>query len=188
VKLLVVDNFDSFTFNLVHMLEGILMQDVDVLRNDVVTPSQAERFDHIVFSPGPGLPPEAGNMNAVIKSCGPGTAVLGVCLGMQAIAEVYGGTLKNLSQVHHGVAIKTRVHNAAGLFQNFPEHFLAGRYHSWVVDEESLPACFSIDASDSQNEIMAISHVSQKMCGVQFHPESILTQHGRLLLENWLSQ
>ncbi len=187
MKLLVFDNFDSFTYNLVHMLEAILQQDIEVLRNNEVNASAAAHYDRIVFSPGPGLPAEAGCMNELILAQSPRTAMLGVCLGMQGIAQVYGGSLKNLPQVHHGVAIETNVIHAKGLFQNFPSHFMAGRYHSWVVDESTLPDCFSVDAIDAHNEIMAISHRAKRLSGVQFHPESILSEHGRLLLENWLN-
>jgi anthranilate synthase component 2 len=187
MKILILDNYDSFTYNLVHMLEQFPDLQLDVIRNDKISVEAVAAYDKILLSPGPGLPVEAGIMQALIKQYAPTKPILGVCLGHQGIAEVFGGTLVNLEKVMHGVA--TPVHiidKEETLFKGLPETFKVGRYHSWSVNSLGLPSDFKITAIDEQNSVMAISHKTFPLKGVQFHPESILTEHGMQMMENWL--
>ena len=187
MRILLVDNYDSFTYNLLHYLEMNDGVSVEVIRNDKIDPAAVARYDKIVFSPGPGLPSGAGRMNDIIHQFAALKPMLGVCLGLQAMAEVFGGKLKNLQQVLHGVARKTIVTDAADpLFKNIPGTFLAGRYHSWVADRSALPSCLRVTAEDEDGEVMAIRHADFDVCGVQFHPESVLTEYGKDLLTNWV--
>ena len=187
MKILLLDNYDSFTFNLVHLLESFDDVDVHVHRNDAFDINDAAAFDKIVLSPGPGLPSEAGIMMQLIKEMAGKKSMLGVCLGMQAMAEVFGGSLVNLEQVQHGVASEITVTDREEkLFRNLPEKFKTGRYHSWVVDHKSLPECFRITSIDASNQIMSIRHNEFDLCGVQFHPESVLTEYGNGIMGNWL--
>jgi anthranilate synthase component II len=189
MKILVLDNYDSFTYNLVHYLEELAGMDVDVYRNDQITVEQASAYDKIVLSPGPGVPDEAGILKALIRELGPTHSILGVCLGCQAIAEVFGGSIRNLSKVYHGVATPVMVtDDQEFLFKSIPTTFMAGRYHSWVVNEEDLPGTLSITARDEQNQIMGVRHRQFDVRGVQFHPESILTEHGKTMIKNWLER
>lgn len=188
MKILVLDNYDSFTYNLVHYLEELAGIEVDVFRNDEITIEQASAYNKIVLSPGPGIPDEAGILKPLIKELGPTHSILGVCLGCQAIAEVFGGSILNLSKVYHGVATPVMVtDNKEILFKDIPGKFLAGRYHSWVVNEAGLPETLSITARDEQNQVMGLRHKTFDVRGVQFHPESILTEHGKAMIKNWLS-
>ena len=187
MKILLLDNYDSFTYNLLHCLEMNEGVSVDVFRNDEIGLAIAENYDKIVLSPGPGLPSEAGMLNDIIRTYAPSKSMLGVCLGMQAMAEVYGGKLKNLEQVMHGVASPVMVTEPDEiLFRGLPAVFSGGRYHSWVVDRETIPACFRITALDEEGNIMALRHVTYNLCGVQFHPESVLTEYGKEIIRNWL--
>lgn len=187
MKILVLDNYDSFTYNLVHYLEELAGIEVDVFRNDQITIEQAATYDKIVLSPGPGIPDEAGILKPLIKALGPTHSILGVCLGCQAIAEVFGGSIQNLSKVFHGVATPVMVSDKDEiLFKSLPSRFLAGRYHSWVVNEKDLPDCITITARDEQNQIMGVRHKTYDVRGVQFHPESILTEYGKEMIKNWL--
>lgn len=187
MKLLVLDNYDSFTYNLVHMLEQFPDVDLDVVRNDKITVSEVEKYDKIVLSPGPGLPAEAGIMHELIRAYAPVKPILGVCLGHQGIAEIFGAKLINLDQVMHGVATPVYITDTEeSLFRGLPESFLVGRYHSWSVDAKDLPDVFKITAMDAEKSIMAIAHKKFPLKGVQFHPESILTEHGMQMIENWL--
>ncbi|GAB4255077.1 MAG: aminodeoxychorismate/anthranilate synthase component II [Vicingaceae bacterium] len=187
MNIVMIDNYDSFTYNLVHYVEGILDKDITVIRNDQLNLDDLEVFDKIILSPGPGLPSEAGKLNDIIKKYAEKKPVLGVCLGQQAIGEVFGGKLKNLNKVYHGVATKMKVvDKEEALFKNIPETFLAGRYHSWVIDKNTLPKEFKVTAVDEEGEIMAISHSTKPIKGVQFHPESILTEHGKKIIENFI--
>jgi anthranilate synthase component 2 len=186
MKVLIIDNYDSFTYNLVHLVQSILKQKVDVLRNDKLDLNQVGEYDKILLSPGPGIPDEAGQLKDVIKKYASTKSIFGVCLGLQAIAEVFGAELNNLSNVYHGLASEMRVVNTDSLFDNIPETFLGGRYHSWIVSKERLPESLEITACDSNNEIMALSHKTYDVKGVQFHPESILTEHGEQIIRNWL--
>jgi anthranilate synthase component II len=186
MRILVFDNYDSFTYNLVHYIEKVSNASVDVFRNDKITLEGIASYDKIVLSPGPGLPSEAGILLDVIKKYGPVKSILGVCLGEQAIGEAYGGKLLNLSNVFHGVATTMKVTKEDVLFKNLPATFKAGRYHSWVVDEKTLPADLEVTAVDEQGRIMALRHKKYDVCGVQFHPESILTEHGEQMIKNWI--
>ena len=186
MKILILDNYDSFTYNLVHYLEQFC-DDLTVKRNDEITLDEVEEFDAIILSPGPGLPKEAGIMPALIKRFSPTKKILGVCLGHQAIGEAFGASLKNLNQVHHGVAIPINVLDSNdSLFAELPERFNTGRYHSWVVDKQTIPSELTIVASDDEGEVMAIRHKEFDVCGVQFHPESLLTPNGLKIIENWV--
>lgn len=183
-SVLVIDNYDSFTFNLVHYLEE-LGCDVTVKRNDKLTLEEAGKFKYMLLSPGPGIPEEAGLLKKLISEADSETRILGVCLGMQAIGEVFGGTLINLDKVFHGIASSVNIIRKDDLFQGIPESFEAGRYHSWVVNPE-LPDTLEALAVDDTKQLMALKHKSLPIYGVQFHPESILTPHGKQLLQNWL--
>ncbi|TAJ12341.1 aminodeoxychorismate/anthranilate synthase component II [Marinilabiliaceae bacterium JC017] len=189
MKLLVLDNYDSFTYNLVHYAEEILNAPVDVYRNDEIPLEEVGAYDKIILSPGPGIPDEAGNLKEVIETYAASKSIFGVCLGCQAIAEVFGGSIYNLNKVYHGVATPVSVVNRNEyLFNNIPDTFLAGRYHSWVVNEKDLPAELLITAKDQEGQIMGLMHKTYDVRGVQFHPESILTEHGKLMLKNWLDR
>ncbi len=188
MNLLVLDNYDSFTYNLVQYLEELLERPVTVRRNDAIGLDEAARFDAIVLSPGPGLPAEAGIMPELIRALAGRVPILGVCLGHQAIAEAFGGSLINLADVWHGkeTDIHIRVADEA-LFAGLPNPFRAGRYHSWVVDAATLPDALEVTATDAAGQIMALRHRTLPLHGVQFHPESIMTPQGRQLLANWLA-
>ena len=186
MRILILDNYDSFTFNLVHYVEQFC-DDVTVKRNDELTLSEVDGFDAIVLSPGPGLPKDAGIMPKLIKQYASTKKILGVCLGHQAIGEAFGASLKNLNQVHHGIAIPVNVIDEhEPLFSNLPNRIETGRYHSWVIDKETIPAELIITATDDEGEVMAIRHKQFDVCGVQFHPESLLTPDGLKLIENWV--
>lgn len=188
MKIMVLDNYDSFTYNLVHYLKELSLLPVDVYRNDEIEPEQIAKYDKIVISPGPGLPPDAGITKTLIREFAPSKSILGVCLGCQAIAEVYGGSLLNLSSVFHGVTTYMKVCDLdERIFNGIPEHFTAGRYHSWVINEETLPSVLKITARDEEGMIMAVSHMEFDLKGVQFHPESVLTRYGKQMLSNWLA-
>ena len=185
-KVLVIDNYDSFTYNLVHYLED-LDCDVTVKRNDKLTLDEVEPFDKIVLSPGPGIPDEAGLLKAIIKKYASSKSILGVCLGQQAIGEVFGGSIINLDEVFHGVAtqVKTCVTDES-LFEGLGESFEVGRYHSWVVDN-NLPDALEATSFDENGQIMSLRHREYDVKGVQYHPESVLTPNGKQILKNWLS-
>lgn len=187
-RIVVIDNYDSFTFNLVHLLHEC-GKNCTVWRNDKFNLAELEAFDKILLSPGPGIPEEAGLLLDVIKEYGPRKSILGVCLGLQAIAEVYGGKLFNLSRPVHGVATMLEVKNGDDLlFQGLPGNFLVGRYHSWAVSRDTLPAALAVTAVDQDGVIMAIAHNEFQVRGVQFHPESVLSEYGRELIMNWLEE
>ena len=185
-SILVIDNYDSFTFNLVHLLNEA-GYDATVWRNDKFDLPDVESFDKILLSPGPGIPSEAGLLLDVIRKYAPTKSILGICLGMQAIAEVFGGEVYNLSSPVHGRATAlTILDSEEVLFANCPDGYMVGRYHSWAVSPDDLPSVIKVTATDSNGVIMALSHTSLDVKGVQFHPESILTEHGKQLIENWL--
>jgi len=187
MKILLLDNYDSFTFNLLHLIEQFDGVEVDVFRNDEIELSQIDEYDRIVLSPGPGLPEEAGIMMDLIKEFSSVKPILGVCLGHQAIAQSFGAKLFNLEKVQHGVSTDTIILDSSEkIFKNIPSPFKSGRYHSWVVDRNQLPVCLVITALDKDQNIMALRHSTRNACGVQFHPESILTEHGKTLISNWL--
>lgn len=190
MKILVFDNYDSFTYNLVHLVEKIRREKVEVYRNDEIPLEEVKRFDKIILSPGPGVPAEAGLLLPLVKEYAPQKSILGVCLGHQAIGEAFGGKLVNLSTVYHGVATPVIIDRSvkSPLFEGLPDRLEAGRYHSWIVAEEGFPAELEITARDEQGYIMALQHRSYDLQGVQFHPESVLTPLGEQLLRNWLKQ
>ena len=186
MKILVIDNYDSFTYNLVHALKKFDGVTVEVKRNDEVAEGEPDLYDKIVFSPGPGLPEEAGSMLSIIKKYAGKKSMLGVCLGHQAIGESFGGTLQNMNNVLHGIATPITVVSKSYLFSGLPETFDAGRYHSWIVEKESLPSVLEITSIDIEGRIMSFQHREFDIQGVQFHPESILTPLGEKILENWV--
>ena len=193
MKLLVFDNYDSFTYNLVHLVKKIMDCDLEVHRNDEIAMEKVKEFDKIILSPGPGLPNEAGSLLPLIKEYASSQSILGVCLGHQAIAEAFGGKLVNLDTVYHGVATPVRVGSRESgvrsqLFQDLPGAFEAGRYHSWIVSDENFPGELEVTARDDNNYIMALQHKEFDVQGVQFHPESVLTPLGEQILKNWLQQ
>jgi anthranilate synthase component 2 len=187
-NILIIDNYDSFTYNLVHLVNEIGMQ-CEVWRNDRFAIDDVNAFDKIILSPGPGIPSEAGLLLEVIEKYAPTKSIFGVCLGQQAIAEVFGGKLYNLSQPMHCIATPiTVIDEQEKLFNGLPKSFKVGRYHSWVVDEKSIPAVLSVTAIDeADNSAMGLRHVKYDVRGVQFHPESILTEYGKEMMNNWLS-
>jgi anthranilate synthase component 2 len=186
MKIIIIDNYDSFTYNLAHYFEDLNCE-VTVFRNDEFDLIELEKFDRIVLSPGPGIPDEAGLLKDLIKHYAGKKPILGICLGQQAIAEVFGGVLVNLKQVYHGVSSKISLINESVLFKNLPAQIEVGRYHSWVVSKEKFPDHLTIIAVDENGEIMALKHNSLDIEAVQFHPESILTPNGKQILKNWLN-
>lgn len=186
-RILVIDNYDSFTYNLVHYLEDLDCE-VIVKRNDQLSLSEVDLFDKIVLSPGPGIPDEAGLLKDIIKTYAPTKKIFGVCLGQQAIAEVFGGTLINLNEVYHGIATKISILNTTDpLFEGLSEEIEVGRYHSWVVNPD-LPEVLEVTSVDENGQIMSLRHKEYNVCAVQFHPESVLTPNGKKILENWLKE
>ena len=187
MKILVIDNYDSFTYNLVHAIKKISGLPVDVYRNDEISLEEIEKYDKIVLSPGPGIPEEAGLLLDIIKKYAPGKSILGVCLGHQAIGEAFGGKLHNMNKVLHGIATPIRLtENKTELFGGLPESFDVGRYHSWIVKKEELPECFEVTSYDNEGMIMSMKHREYDVEGVQFHPESVLTPLGEKMIGNWL--
>jgi anthranilate synthase component 2 len=187
-KILIIDNYDSFTYNLVHLVNEIGLQ-CEVWRNDQFNIDEVDAYQQIILSPGPGIPSEAGLLLEVIEKYSPTKSIFGVCLGQQAIAEVFGGRLYNLSQPMHGIATPIKVTDEQEkLFTGLPQNFNVGRYHSWVVDEKAIPDVLTVTAIDeADNSAMALRHIKYDVRGVQFHPESILTEYGKELMKNWLS-
>jgi anthranilate synthase component II len=187
MRILVFDNYDSFTYNLVHLVEKLIPEKVEVFRNDKIPLENVKDFDKIILSPGPGVPQEAGLLLPLIREYAATKSILGVCLGHQAIGQAFGGSLINLSQVYHGVSTTCTVQErGARLFEGLPPEFQVGRYHSWIVDRDSLPAEFQITADDDKGYIMAMQHNHYDLQGVQFHPESVLTPKGAEIMKNWL--
>jgi anthranilate synthase component 2 len=187
LKLLVLDNYDSFTYNLVHLLEKISGVKPIVAKNNKIDLSDIENFDKILLSPGPGLPSEAGIMPELLNKYHSTKDIFGVCLGLQGVAETFGCRLRNLDHVVHGMATDIIIQKENPLFYGCPQKFKAGRYHSWVIDNQTVDHSLEIIAVDEKNDIMAMSHKQFKVCGVQFHPESILSEYGERILTNWLS-
>jgi anthranilate synthase component II len=185
-KVAVIDNYDSFTYNLVHYLED-LNAEVTVFRNDEIVWNKLDTFNKILLSPGPGIPDEAGDLKEVISKYATSKSILGICLGQQAMGEVFGGKIKNLDKVFHGIATPVRIVNEDTLFKELPNEFVVGRYHSWVIDTVNFPECLVVTTLDENQNIMSIRHKEYDLCGVQFHPESVLTPFGKKILENWLN-
>ena len=188
MKILVIDNYDSFTYNLVHAIKKISGLPVDVARNDEISLKEIEKYDKIVLSPGPGIPEEAGSLLEIIKAFAPKKSMLGVCLGHQAIGEAFGGKLHNMNRVLHGIATPVDLtENKSILFSGLPQSFEVGRYHSWIVEKEDLPDCFVVTSYDKDGLIMSMKHKEYDVESVQFHPESVLTPLGEKMIENWLN-
>ena len=190
MKILVFDNYDSFTYNLVHLVEKITHQKVDVFRNDQISLEQVNDYDKIILSPGPGVPSEAGLLLPLIMQYAATKSILGVCLGHQAIGEAFGASLKNLSKVYHGVATPIQILNTqAPILKNLGNTVEVGRYHSWIVSDKDFPSNeLEITAVDENGFIMALQHKKYDVQGVQFHPESVLTPKGEIIIQNWLNQ
>ncbi|MGF2413719.1 MAG: anthranilate synthase component II [Ferruginibacter sp.] len=187
MKILVFDNYDSFTYNLVHLVEKITHEKVDVFRNDEISLEEVDAYDKIILSPGPGIPSEAGLLLPLIKQYAATKSILGVCLGHQAIGEAFGGTLTNLSKVYHGVATPIKINSTSSpILKGLPEAIEVGRYHSWIISNEKFPAELEVTATDENGYIMALQHKTFDVQGVQFHPESVLTPDGEAMLRNWL--
>ena len=187
-RILVFDNYDSFTYNIVHAVKKLGYNNVEVYRNDQISLDEIARFDKIILSPGPGLPAESGILLALIQKYAASKSILGVCLGEQAIAEAFGGNLINLTDVHHGVSSMVDVIDEDVLFDGLPTKIEVGRYHSWAVEKNGLPDCLKITAVDEEGMIMALAHKTYDVRGVQFHPESVLTPQGEQMLKNWLEK
>ena len=187
VNLLVFDNYDSFTYNLVHYAEKILNRKVDVRENDRISLDELTQYDRIILSPGPGLPSESGILLSLIRELAPHKPMLGVCLGHQAIAEAFGAGLENLDDVFHGVASEILITDKEELlFSGMGPEITVGRYHSWSVSRKGLPDCLRVTAEDGEGRIMALRHTRYDLCSVQFHPESIMTDQGEKMMANWL--
>ncbi|AIN73776.1 aminodeoxychorismate/anthranilate synthase component II [Flavobacterium psychrophilum] len=187
MKILVIDNYDSFTYNLVHYLEDLNCK-VTIYRNDEFDIDEIKNFDKILLSPGPGIPDEAGLLKEVIKTYAATKSILGVCLGQQAIGEVFGGSLINLEKVYHGVATNVNILvDNESLFDGLEKQIEVGRYHSWVVNTSDFPDVLEITSTDENGQIMSLRHKTYDVRGVQFHPESVLTPNGKKILENWVN-
>ena len=187
MKLLVLDNYDSFTYNLVYILRALGTRP-DVIRNDRIALESIGQYDKIMLSPGPGIPAEAGIMQDVVRAYGPSKSILGICLGHQGIGEVYGATLENLGDVLHGVAHRATITDPSEpLFRDVPPELTVGRYHSWTVVPDSMPNNLRITAVDEQGRVMGLSHNQYDVRGLQFHPESVLTENGVKMIQNWLA-
>jgi len=202
MKILVFDNYDSFTYNLVHLVKKIVKDQLDVYRNDQIPMEKVKEYDKIILSPGPGIPKEAGMLLPLIKEYAQSKSILGVCLGHQAIGEAFGGNLVNLSTVYHGVSTPVKIvkretangkddssvalHVTHDLFVDLPDEIEVGRYHSWIVSDEGFPQELEVTARDENGYIMALQHKTYDVQGVQFHPESVLTPDGETILRNWL--
>ena len=186
MKIILFDNYDSFTYNLLHLVKELGYTDIDVFRNDRIDLKKIGKYDKIILSPGPGIPSEAGLLLPLIRQYASSKSMLGVCLGHQAIAEAFGATLINLPEVYHGVATKIQITTHDVLFDGLPREIEVGRYHSWGVSNLGLPNELRVTAVDEQGEVMAFRHDKYDVCGVQFHPESILTPDGKKIMDNFL--
>lgn len=187
MEILVLDNYDSFTYNLVHLVKKLTECRIKVARNDKIEPEEVQNYDKIIISPGPGIPEEAGIMKEIIRRYCHSKSILGVCLGMQGIAEVFGGHLYNMDEVYHGIETKINIIKNDRIFQGLPPSIKVGRYHSWAVNRKSLPNMLEITANDEDSVVMAIRHKQYDVQGLQFHPESIMTPYGQNILSNWLN-
>ncbi|MCP3893424.1 MULTISPECIES: aminodeoxychorismate/anthranilate synthase component II [Bacteroides] len=187
MKILLVDNYDSFTYNLLHVVKELGANNVEVVRNDQVDLDDVEGFDKIILSPGPGIPEEAGLLLPLIKRYAPTKSILGVCLGHQAIGEAFGAQLTNLKEVCHGIQTPISVSGDEALFAGLDAELLVGRYHSWVVNKEAFPDCLEVTAISREGQIMALRHRTFDVHGIQFHPESVLTPQGKIIIQNFLN-
>lgn len=187
MKILLLDNYDSFTYNLYHLVRELGATEVEVVRNDQIALNEVDRFDKIILSPGPGIPEEAGLLLPIIKEYAPTKSILGVCLGHQAIGQAFGGTLENLSAVYHGVQTPIDIIADHALFEGLGRELPVGRYHSWVVSNEHFPDCLEVTARSREQQIMALRHRTYNVHGIQFHPESVLTPQGKQMVRNFLT-
>lgn len=187
MKILIIDNYDSFTYNLLHLVNENVTGEVTVIRNDELSIEDVESFDNIILSPGPGLPSESGLLLPIIEKYKDSKPMLGVCLGMQAIGEVFGAKLINIDKPLHGIATPI-THDGSRLFEGIPQTFEVGRYHSWIIDADTLSKDLKISAYDTNNQPMALEHKTLPIFAVQFHPESILTEYGKELILNFFKQ
>jgi len=186
-KILILDNYDSFTFNLFQMIREISEANIEVRRNNRITLDEVSGFDAVVLSPGPGIPNEAGIMPELIEAYAGRLPILGICLGHQAIGEAFGAKLENIQEVCHGIAIDTIIESPSDrLFDNVPDSFPSGRYHSWIVSDDDFPRDLIVTSRDTEGRIMSLKHREHNVRGLQFHPESVLTPHGRDILKNWM--
>lgn len=186
-SILIIDNYDSFTYNLLHYVEELTNAKVDAVRNDAIELEEVGKYEKILLSPGPGLPLYAGIMCELIKKYGNSKSILGVCLGHQAIAEVYGSELENMPEVMHGVSSTIRITDPKEkIFAGLPSEIEVGHYHSWIVSKNNFPECLKITSIDTKGRIMSLRHTKYNVVGIQFHPESILTPYGKQILQNWL--
>lgn len=188
MKIVIIDNYDSFTYNLASLVHVVSGKQPDVVRNDMFRMEDLSAYDKIILSPGPGIPQEAGLLLDVIKEYAGKKSILGVCLGHQAIGEAFGGKLINIDKVFHGIATPIHHIQTEVLFDRLPATIEVGRYHSWVIDRDTLPGVLEITATDDEGLIMAVSHRTYDIKGVQFHPESILTPDGKTILQNWINE
>lgn len=186
-KILIIDNYDSFTYNLYHLIREVGTYEIEVLRNDRIAIDDVAAFDKIILSPGPGIPEEAGLLLPIIRRYAPTKSILGVCLGHQAIGEVFGAKLENLTTVYHGIQSSIHITAKDTIFEGLRTPFLAGRYHSWVVSREQFPDTLTITAESDEQQIMGLRHIEYDVHGIQFHPESILTPNGKLIIHNFLN-
>jgi len=187
-KILLFDNYDSFTYNLLHVVKSLGYNNIDVVRNDQIPLDEVDQYDKILLSPGPGIPCEAGILLPLIKKYAPTKSILGVCLGHQAIGETFGAKLINLDNVYHGVQTPIIIEKEDLLFKGLSQTFVAGRYHSWAIDTEGFPEELEITAKDESGQIMALRHKTYDVRGIQFHPESVLTPQGSTIIKNWLEE
>ena len=185
-KIILIDNYDSFSYNLKHQIEHLIGGDIDIVKNDQFDMNDIDMYDHIVLSPGPGLPDEAGYLMDLIDTYHMKKRILGICLGLQAIVEYYGGSLINLDKVYHGIETKVWHRSESIILKGLPDPFVAGRYHSWVADPAKLPNCLEISCEDNEQTIMGVEHRDHPVYGLQFHPESIMTTEGDQMIKNFL--
>ena len=186
--ILLLDNYDSFTYNLLHVVKELGATNIEVFRNDEISLEEVERFDKIILSPGPGIPEEAGLLLPIIRKYAPTKSILGVCLGHQALGEAFGAALENLTAVNHGVQTPVNILKEDVLFKGLGHEIPVGRYHSWVVSREDFPECLEITAESREGQIMALRHRTYNVHGIQFHPESVLTPQGKEIIKNFLNQ
>ena len=187
MKILVLDNYDSFTYNLVHIVRELGYGDqMEVYRNDKIDLADVEQYDKILLSPGPGIPEEAGIMPELLKQYGPTKSILGICLGHQAIGEAFGAEIYNIGEVLHGIPMKNIVQKKDYLFEGLPQEFMGARYHSWAIKRSTLNGQLDLIASDENGEVMGVAHKEYHVRGLQFHPESVLTENGKQIIKNWL--
>lgn len=186
-RILLVDNYDSFTYNLLHAVKELGAADVEVYRNDRIALEKVDEFDKIILSPGPGIPQEAGLLLPIIRRYAPSKCILGVCLGHQAIGEAFGARLENLKEVYHGVQTPVQIIADDALFAGLGNTIEVGRYHSWIVSKEGFPDCLEVTAVSNEGQIMALRHKKYNVHGIQFHPESVLTPQGKTILQNFLN-